>query len=225
MGFWDKKPNEAEVKDPPADGKPPEKDPATLIAESVAAALKPVADSVGSIAQRIDALEQNTRKPAPEQKPTEVASVLDDENAAFAQRLTPIVARQLELEARMVKADIKAEYAAAGFGDLWDKFRADIDSTIDGSALVDGSGKILRGSPDYIRNCVDMIFGRAARQAGMRFDGKNKSFFLESASGDAGGHPAPEVDGLTADQRKVFNRMNVPLDRAKAVLGKLKFVQ
>lgn len=207
----------AEVKDKPAD-----KTPAELIAE----ALKPFGETLTNLSAKIDAVEQATKKPEPKQtEPDQPMSVLDDENIAFAQRLTPLMLRQLELEARIVRSDIKAEYVSAGYGDLWNQYDKEINMVIEGSPIVAPNGKPMRGDPEYIRNVVDMVFGRAARKAGMRFDGKSKGFFLETGGGADGPTRQPENDGLTDGQRKVFGRMKVSLDDAKKVMGKLKFVQ
>lgn len=203
-----------------------EKTPAEIIAESVSAALKPLSDKIDAYDVRFKTLETNTKRPEPKVTPVENTSVLDDENVAFAQRLTPLMLRQLELEARIVKGDIKAEYAQAGYGELWAQYESEINQVLENSPLVNGEGKAMRGDPQYIRNAVDMIMGRAARKAGMRFDGKSKGFFLETA-GNAGGNDgthAPEADGMTEGQRKIFGRMKVPLEDAKKVMAKLKFV-
>lgn len=208
------------------DGEPPkpEKTPAELIAESVSAALKPLSDKIDSYDARFGTLEQNTRKPEPKRENVEALSVLDDENAAFNQRLTPLLLRQLELEARVVKSDIKAEYARDGYGDLWAQYETEINSVLESSPAVSGEGKILRGDPAYIRNVVDMVMGRAARKAGMRFDGKSKGFFLETAGGAGNESHQPENDGMTEGQRKVFGRMKISTDDAKKAIAKLKFV-
>lgn len=203
-----------------------EKTPAELIAESLQSALKPLAERFDTITQRMDVIEQNTKKPEPKVENPNIPSVLDDEEAAFNMRMSPVFARTLELEARVVKNDIKAEYRSAGFGELLQQYEAEIDQTIDNSPLVDGQNKLVRGDANYIRNVIDMIFGRAARKAGMRFDGKNKSFFLESAGGSAATQQvAAETEGMTADQIRVFQRMGVPLSEAKKSIAKLKFVQ
>lgn len=207
---------------------PKEKTPAELIAESLqplAATLKTVADGQAALTGRLDAIESQTRRPEPKPQPGEPVSVLDDENVAFAQRIGPVMLRQLELEARVVKSEIRNEYVAKGFGDLWREYEKDIDAVVDASPLADGQGKPLRGSPQYIRNCVDMIFGRAAVKGGVKFDSNKKSFFLETGStGETNSNATPETDGLTADQRRVFDRLKVPSDRAKFVMSKLKFV-
>lgn len=226
--FEDKKEevNSAEVKDGDKD-----KSTATAttetrsVAEIIAESLKPLSDGFSSLSQRLDEIQQNTVKRPEPRQPEEPTSVLDNENVAFAQRLTPIMLRQLEVEARLVRADIQREYNRAGFGDMWDQFEKQINAVLEGTPVVNGEGKTLRGDPQYIRNVVDMVLGRAAREAGMRFDGKSKGFFLETTGGDAANHRSqPEDDGLSNDQRKVMQRMKISLDDAKKVMGKLKFV-
>lgn len=206
---------------------PKEKSPAELIAESLqplATTLRAVADGQAALTSRLEAIETQTRRPEPPKPPAEVASVFDDENAAFSQRIGPIALRQMELEARVVKSEIKQEYTAKGYGDLWREYEGDINQIIDSTPVVDVNGKPLRGSPQYIRNCVDMIFGRAAMKGGFKFDANKKSFFLETASSGDQPPAASETDGLTDAQRKVFERMKVPTDRAKEVMKKLHFV-
>lgn len=204
---------------------------AKTMAEQIAEALQPFQTSFkdfsDGLTRRLDTVEEQTRKPAPVERvdPQSPTSVLDNEDVAFAQRLTPLMARQLELESRMVKQDIKAEYLTAGYGDLWAKYQKEIDGMVDSSPLVTAEGKPLRGDPQYIRNVVDMIMGRAARAAGMRFDGKDRGFFLESASGGSDTSNNSEVDGMTDAQRKLTSRMGVPLDKAKDLIkNKLTFV-
>ena len=197
-----------------------EKTPAEMIADSLA----PLLESNRKMAERLEQIEQNTIKRPEPRHEAEPVSVLDDENAAFAQRIGPVMLRQLELEARIVKNDIKAEYAKAGYGDLWEQYESAINGVLDSTPVVTADGKPFRGNPEYIRNTVDMVFGREARKAGMQFGGKGKGFFLESATGGDGSTRVPVDDGLSDGQRKVFGRMKVPLEDAKKVMAKLKFV-
>jgi hypothetical protein len=205
----------------PEPPKAPEKSPAELIAE----ALQPLSQQLAQMRDKLDLIEQNSvKKPDPVQQ-REVTSVLDNEDMAFSQRLTPVVMRQLELEARVVKNDIKREYADAGFGDMWREYEKQINESLDAAPLVTADGQPLRGNPNYIRNVVDMVFGRAAREKGMRFDGKNKSFFLESAGSGGGGQQTPVDDGFSESQRKALNKWGIPVEDAKKTMAKLKFIQ
>lgn len=230
MGLFNRESNPV-VTGKPEETKPPEKSPADLIAES----LKPLTDGFGtvtttldSIAKRLEAVEQATRKPERPAEPRQVTSVLEDEDAAFAQRVGPLLLRQLEMESEVVRDRIEREYNSKGFGDLWNQFRDEIDTTLKNSPLVqpDGQGgtRPLRGDPQYIRNTVNMIIGAAAVKQGIRFDGSKKSFFLENAGGSEVGAPAPAEDGLSEAQRKMFARMGVKPDDAKKTIAKLKFI-
>jgi hypothetical protein len=209
---------------------PPEKTPAEIIAESVSAAvtagLKPISEQIEAQNARFTKLEEQTkpREVKPPVTPGEPTSVLDDENLAFAQRLTPILARQFEMESTIVRDKIVREYMTSGYGDLVTQFEGEINTILDSAPLVTNEGKPFRGDPQYVRNVIDMVLGRAARKAGMRFDGKSKGFFLEPANGSANDSTRESGDGMTESQRKVFGRMGVPLEEAKKVMSKLHFV-
>src|SRR5579859_1136426 len=122
-GKDDKDKKEGEVPDNPekkVEVKPAEKTPAELIPES----LKPITDAFGAMRAEIDALKVKT---TPKEYP-EIPSVMDDEDRAFNTRLTPIMAKTLEMEARLAKDDVEREYKKLGFGDLWDENRTEIDN-------------------------------------------------------------------------------------------------
>lgn len=210
----------------PTETKPNEKSIAEIISES----LKPFNESLD---QRFAAIQQDIEglKPKPRPAtPAEIPSVLDDENAAFNTRMTPIIQSQLELEAKINTRDVKQEYIDAGFGAIWSQNEKEITDVLNSTALVqpDGQGgvKKLRGDAQYIRNVADMIIGRAARNGGVRFDGTKKTFFLEGANGDNGGPGSKpsETEGLTQKQVKLAQRMGIPLDKMKATVSKLDFV-
>jgi len=232
MGIWNQnKTTNAEA----GEGDPkvvetPAKSPAELIAESLKPLVDGFTDFKNSVTQRLEQFEQANKRPERPAEPTEVPSVWDNEDAAFAARVGPVMLRQYELEARMVRQDIRREYERQGFGDMWQQFEAKINAQLDGSALVqpDGQGGVrpLRGDPDYIRNVVNMIIGQAAVAAGMRFDGKNKTFFLETAGGDgSGGTTIPDaLEGLTPEQARLSARMGVSVADAKKAIAKAKFV-
>lgn len=225
--MWPTKKPEVPVVEEGSDAqKPPEKTPAELIAEAIKPLVEAQTAANTALNARLDAIEAQTKKPEkkPDVQQPEIVSVLDDENVAFAQRNAPIMARTLEIEARLSKADVKAEYEAAGYGELWSQYAAEIDAAVDGAPLITNDGKVFRGDKAYIRNCVDMVLGRAARKANLRFDGKNKGFFLEPASSTSEQAARVEADGLTDNQRKVMQRMGIPLEQAKKIMGKLDFI-
>lgn len=219
------KKEEAEVPNPEATNDPTnEKTPAEIIAESVAASLKPVVEKLDSFSQRLDAIDAATKKPEPKVENTELVSVHDDEDRAFAQRIGPVMLRQLETEARIARSEIKAEYVEQGYGEAWAAFEKEIDATLSGSPLLGPDGKVCRGNPEYIRNVVDMVFGRAAKKAGIKFGGRERGFFLENTAGGPETTNDAVQDGLTADQRRVFARMGITAADGKKTMAKLKFI-
>lgn len=201
--------------------------PEKSIAEILSESLSPLREELAATRRDIEALKQPAevkRTVAPER-----ISVLDDEDAAFNQRMTPILQSQLELEARVNTKEVKQEYIDAGFGAFWQQNEAEINRTLEGSALVqpDGQGgvKKLRGDAAYIRNVADMIIGRSARSGGVKFDGAKKTFFLEGANGESQSPThAAETEGLTAKQVKLAQRMGIPLDKMKKTVSGLEFV-
>jgi len=215
---------ESEVKEPEKkveDNKTPEKSPAELIAD----ALKPVTDGFAKLQGEIDDLKVRT---APKDH-HEVPSVMDDEDAAFNTRLTPIMSKTLELEAKDAKREVEQEYKNLGFGDLWDANRKDIDAFLSKAALVtqgeDGKPVTLRGNPEFIRNVADMMIGRAAKKGGVKFDGKDNKFFLEDTTGDGTIIVRKEKEGdITKKQLEAAKRFGIPITEYRKAASKLKFV-
>jgi hypothetical protein len=198
------------------------------VAEIISESLAPFAQKFDKLQQDIDSI-KNPPPPPRKPEPTERISVLDDEDAAFNQRMTPILQSQLELEARINMRDVKSEYVEAGFGAIWSQYEGEIVKVLDGTGLVqpDGQGgfKKLRGDAQYIRNVADMIIGRAAKAGGVKFDGSKKTFFLEDANAgeNSGNSRAAETEGLTAKQVKLAQRMGISLDKMKQTVAKLEF--
>lgn len=202
------------------------------VAEMIAESLKPALDALAQQRQDIEEIKQRTApKPKEPPKPTEIPSVLDDENAAFSVRMAPVMQRQLELEARQARNDVKLEYMELGVGDLWKEYEKEIDAQLLSSSLVrqrieDGQLVPQRGDPQFIRNTVDMIFGRAAREKGIRFNGEKKTFFLEGASGGMEGAPPSEaaIEGLTPKQVAFAKKIGLSPDQMKKSVSRLEFV-
>lgn len=194
----------------------PQKSAEELLAESVSNAVRA---AVGPLNERISSLQQKLEeagkpKEAAQTQPNQPTSFFDDEDKAFRERLEPSLQLQLDTRAELMKDRVKAEY-----GEIWTQFADEIDQTLKGSPIQ------LRADPVYIRNVADMVIGRKARENGFRFDAANKKFFIEDASGDNGKNaPATDDSGLTEKQRRVFERMGVPIERAKEVVKSLEFV-
>lgn len=186
-----------------------EKSPAELLAESLNTALEPFKQQLTSLTEKVEGM----HKPAEKKADDAQISVLDDENAAFAQRMTPVLSMELDTRSELMKDRVSREY-----GDMWDAFKADIEEVLSKSNLQ------LRADPSYIRNVADMVIGRKAREKGFKFDSAKKTFFVEDAAGDAGQSTPKDDSGMTEKQRRVFERMGVPFDKAKETLKKLEFI-
>lgn len=223
--------NNPEVK--PAENPPKsEKSVAEMIAESLKEGLRPVQEGFAALRQDIDEVKKRTEPKAPKEppKPTEIPSVLDDENVAFNVRMAPIMQRQLELEARQARNDVKMEYIAEGYGDIWKEYEKQIDERLQGSSLVrqreDGQIVPLRGDPEYIRNTVRMLFGEAAMKGGIKFDTGKKTFFLEGAGGGSeSAEHAKDAEGLTAKQLAFAKKIGLTPEQMKKSVARLEFVQ
>jgi hypothetical protein len=211
--FSSKKEGEVAEPNQPDPTKPPEKTQAELISESIKAELEPFkAQVMQAISEQVQSLKP--KPPDPNANPPENISVLDNEDAAFNQRMSPLL--QVELDTR---AELMRDRVAREYGESWNHFAADIDATLKQSPIQ------LRADPAYIRNVADMVIGRKARENGFRFDSENKKFFIEDSGGSASvDAKQPDTSGLTDKQRKVFERMGVPMERAKEVMSKLEFV-
>jgi hypothetical protein len=208
---------------------PPEKTPAELLAESLRSGLEPVMAKLTEVSTRLDTVEQATKRPArdaTEGAPPSRVSVFDDEDAAIAQRMAPLFQRQLETEARMTYNEVKSEVTAKGYGEVFEKFGAQIEQTLEGSPLVGPDNKLCRGDKTYIRNVITMVIGAEAVKAGLKFNGRDRGFFIEGAGGSADGGvgTGPVNDGLNDAQRKFATKHGLSNDQMKASVAKLKFV-
>ena len=208
----------------PGEDKPPDKS----IADQIAEAVGPLKETITALQAELT----ESKKPKVEVKNAEITSVLDDEDAAFNQRLTPILQKQLEMEARMVYQDIKKEYESLGFSDLWKKNELDIVKELDNASLVtfDAEKKQvvpLRGNPNFIRNVADMVIGRSMRKEGVKYSGKENKFYLEDTNGETNfiTRQPLETEGLTAKQIAAAKRFGIPVKDYKAAFSKLDVVQ
>jgi hypothetical protein len=220
-------------------GEPPKKSDAELLAETVSAALKPLQDAMTEIKTKQDSFEQRFAKPADksgeggEANRVQFASVFEDEDAAINQRVMaavgPIMQGQLEMQAQMNRERVWKKYEQKGFGPTLSQFVDRINQLIDAKPLVVANGqggwKACRGDVAEIEASINQVLGEAAAQAGLRFDGKSKSFFIESANGGDGSSVSSSAgDGLTDQQRKMFGKMGVPVAEAQKTISKLKFI-
>lgn len=238
-----------EHKDPEVNGevKPPEKTDAELLAETVnsavgtalATALKPISDALGTVATRVESVEQRFSKPPEKhdnggegngETTVSYPSVFDDEDAAIGTRVVravaPIMQQQYEMQANLNFNEVKSEYEAKGYGELFAQFGDKIRGLVASAPLVTNDGKPYRGDKEYIRRVFNMVFGEAAIQKGVKLGGKDQGFFLESTGGspDAAGGNGGQVTGLTQEQITFAKKNKIPLDAYKSTVSKMKFV-
>jgi hypothetical protein len=190
--------------DPPQvkteDSKPPEAPSAEALLAKMGELLNPFKESIDGMRTRLDAIEES-RKPAPT-PPGEIPSVLDDENAAFNQRLTPLAVETINLRSRMVEREVLDELE--GFSEFIPEIKKELANT---SVQV----KAMPNYEAYVRNVVDMIVGREARKGGLRRD--KQRFILEDGSStndNTGGSSASQED-------KDFLNFHVTTGKGKVV--------
>jgi hypothetical protein len=152
-----------------------------------------LSETVSPISQRLEALEQKFAKPKEEPKPTEIPSVMDDEDSAFNTRLGPVVTETVAMKARLIESEVLRELEGE-YGDLIPKVREQLK----GTDLVSKNGMMVKGVYEsYIKNVADMVVGRAAREGGLKR--KANSFVFEDSSGSGG--RAEGTSGLGQEQR------------------------
>jgi hypothetical protein len=134
---------------------------------------------------RLQAIEESTRKPAAKVEQTEIPSVYEDENAAFAQRLGPLAVQIALTNAKMTENNIFSELRDKGWGEYID----DVRKVIDDTPIQE---KAKPAYEQYLRGAVQMIVGRAAMGSGLRRE-KNR-FVLEDVG--SGNSNSPELAAM-----------------------------
>lgn len=216
---WPLKKEEPEVK---KEEEKKEKTPAELIAESLA----PVLSGFNDLKKDFDEFRTKAvthpepKTPVNDQKPPDRVSVLDDEEAAFVQRLTPLAIETLNTRFELMFDRVSREYISKIGSDAWAQIEPDIRKSLEDASV----SPVLRANPQYIKNTVRMIMGEKA-ESGFRFDAKDKKFFLEN-----GEHPDPNTkvekpeDGLNDRQIKAAKSFGMSLEDYKKSLGGLEVV-
>jgi len=149
--------------------KPPQAPSAEELLAKMGELLSPLSAKMDSFAERLAAAEE-ARKPK-EPVNTEIPSVLDNEDAAFNQRLTPLAVETVNLRSRMIEREVLDELE--GFSEFLPEIRKELAST---NVQV----KAMPNYEAYVRNVVDMVVGREARKGGLRRD--KQRFVLEDGS-------------------------------------------
>jgi hypothetical protein len=158
-------PDEKKVEAPPALT-------ADDIAAKMSALLDPFKASIENIDKRLTAAEE-ARKPKEQSKSDEQVSVLDDENAAFNQRLGPLAIETIKTNARLTEREVLDEVRDKGLTDFIPQIKEQFGNT----------PIQVKADPNYERYChnvVDMIVGREAQKGGLK--AKGNRFILEDSS-------------------------------------------
>src|SRR6516225_2273449 len=115
--------------------------------------LSPISQKLDSQSERLAALEES-RKPK-EPVNTEIPSVLDDENAAFNSRLTPIAVEHVSLRAMVIEDRVLRELK--DFEEFLPQIRKELANT---QVQV----KAMPNYEAYVRNVINMVIGEEARK-------------------------------------------------------------
>jgi hypothetical protein len=204
----------------PPEGKTPEQSKAeaddliTRMSATFAETIKPLQDKVNSYEQRFESIENATRRPAPKAEDRQVASVLDDEDKAFADRLLPVNAGLILMNARITESEVYNEMESKGWG-------AYISKAKEALANVNLQTK---GSPEYpsiVRNTVKMIVGDEAMNKGLRFDAGKQTFFMEDSNGKV------DTSSTNAKYSKLMELANdgrIPVVKGSSVEDVIEFL-
>jgi hypothetical protein len=156
--------------------------------------LKPLRDDVTAMKSKWEDIEREATKPAPQlnddgtpKQPTEAERTQNSTQAAMG--------LAIQANARQTENEVISEISAQ-----WPEQVPEIRSYLANTPIA---RKALPDYSDYCRNIVDMVVGKAARKAGVRYDGNSKSFFLEDKSTSSLREDGPLSDpGLEWGQHK-----------------------
>jgi len=173
---WFKKEN-----DPPKPGDEGKSD-GDLLLEKISAAidakLSPINATVGELKTEWDSLKTASRPPekeTPPKDPPARVSVLDDEEAAFQQRLGPLAYQNAVTMARVIESEVFSELREQGLGELLPDVRKYLENT-------PIQRKAEKDYPGYVRNVAKLVFADKAMAAGVKLGADQKTFYLESGN-------------------------------------------
>jgi hypothetical protein len=229
---WSLKREEKPVENP-NEQKPPE----TSVTESkpvtaedfkamFAEAMAPVTQSVASLQEKFNAIEQaaKPREPSDQNLPTDF---FDNPEKAFQERVTPIMLQQYQIQADMIEERLKAKFARQMGDEAYEEIAEPVETLLRDTPVLQKAQHVAAGRYDqFVMNVFKLVFGGKAMDAGVSLDGKTKKFFL----GEGAGPSAEDVEAkkleseFTPAQRKVFERMGVSLEDARKTMQRLEFV-
>jgi len=163
-----------EADDPPA--AEPNKEQEEFLSKlrtTVEEVVSPVRDSVKAMQDRWAELEKAATAPPPPEK-KDPADPNTDPQGWMREQLTPLAMQNIQTNARLTEREVLDEVAP-----YWAHLLPEIKKMFAETALV---RKAAADYPIYCRNIVSLVVGKAAQEAGLRFDGQSKRFFLEDAT-------------------------------------------
>ena len=168
--------NPFKKEDSPAEQKPNEQEEfLSKLRTSIEEVVKPVRDSVTKMEARWEELEKAaTNPPAPAAEHKDPADPNTDLPGYLKEQLTPLAVQTIQTNARLTEREILDEVAP-----YWAHLVPEIKKMFAETALI---RKSAPDYPIYCRNIVNLVVGKAAQEAGLRFDGQSKRFFLEDAA-------------------------------------------
>jgi hypothetical protein len=147
--------------------------------------IKPLRDDFNSLKTDWETIKAEASKPTARTnedgspvQPTEEERAKNERRAA--------IGIAIQANARMTESEVLAE-----LGEQWGHLAPTLRDYFAQTPL---DRKALPDYPQYCRNVLNMEIGKAARAAGLRYDGQNKSFFLEDKSTSATREEGPLSD-------------------------------
>jgi len=175
------------TEDPPKKEGEQEKSEVDLLVEKLGVSfderMKPLKEGFEALKTEWDGIKAAAGKePDPKETPPEE---LTDEQKTARDRTT-LLTLSVQTNARITEGEVLSEISA-NWAHLIPEIKGYFASTpVQRKAMADYA--------EFCRNIKDMVVGKAAQKAGLRFDGKNQRFFLEDASAKTGGAESPLND-------------------------------
>jgi hypothetical protein len=133
--------------------------------------IKPLQEGFKTLKDEWDGIKAAAAK-EPEPAPTNADELTEEQKAAKDR--TALLTLSVQTNARITESEIISEISGQ-WAHLIPEIRQYFNSTpIQRKAAADYA--------EFCRNIKDMVVGKAAQKAGLRFDGKNQRFFLEDAN-------------------------------------------
>jgi len=178
------------TEDPPKKEGEQEKSEVDLLVEKLGVSfderMKPLKEGFEALKSEWDGIKAAAGKETPpSNNGGDGTEELTDEQKAARDR-TALLTLSVQTNARITEGEVLSEISA-NWAHLIPEIKGYFASTpVQRKAMADYA--------EFCRNIKDMVVGKAAQKAGLRFDGKNQRFFLEDATAKTGGENSPLAD-------------------------------